>query len=225
MQTLRGLADDGRTVVVVTHSVAHLDSVRPAARARPRRATLAYFGPPARGAGLLRPARLRRHVPAAGPRPGDRLGPAVPAVAAVRALRRRRPGYTPLIADRSAPAAAPPQQRFGTQFAVLCRRYLSVIAADRQFTRSRWPCCPLVLTPARPAWCPATAGLSMRGRPRRARRPAAAAAARAGRGRGADGHERVDPGAGEGTRDLPPGAGDRVVPCRRTWRRSSWCSA
>jgi hypothetical protein len=39
----------------------------------------------------------------------------------------------PRIVERAAPQAAPRQQGFGTQLSVLCRRYLAVIAADRQY--------------------------------------------------------------------------------------------
>lgn len=57
MRQLRGLADDGRTVVLVTHSVLALDTCDNVAVLAPG-GVLAYFGPPA---GLLAHFRVRSH--------------------------------------------------------------------------------------------------------------------------------------------------------------------
>ncbi|MDD7937639.1 ATP-binding cassette domain-containing protein [Actinomycetospora lutea] len=135
MHTLRGLADDGRTVVVVTHNVANLDVCDRLLLLAPG-GTTAYFGPPRealtyfgvtdfadlfllleRRSGAEWAERFRRSPL------GERyIGTPPPSRPAARA---------------PAPAAtAPPprQQSAIAQFGVLCRRYLAVIAADRQYT-------------------------------------------------------------------------------------------
>ena len=134
MEMMAGLAHDGRTVIVVTHSVANLDLcdrllvLVPGGKA-------AFFGPPQDGlrhfakpgwaevfqsfetepdrdwAGEFRKSPLLRDVR----RRGDG--------------RRRRPGgRTP---DR--PGARRPDAEQFAQLSTLCRRYLAVIAADRVF--------------------------------------------------------------------------------------------
>jgi ABC-type multidrug transport system ATPase subunit/serine/threonine protein kinase len=129
MQTLRGLADDGRTVVVVTHSPAQLDLCdRVLVLASGGR--LAYFGPP-----------------------GDALryfGQADFADMFLLLDRSRDVDWTakfrdsPEYAKYVTPAAVPKrpanptrqmprQQPAARQFGVLCRRYLAVIAADRPY--------------------------------------------------------------------------------------------
>ncbi|MDN5857580.1 MAG: ATP-binding cassette domain-containing protein [Pseudonocardia sp.] len=132
MEQLRDLARGGRTVAVVTHSVANLD-VCDRVLVLARGGRIAYFGPP-----------------------GDALSYfGLPGFAEVFQELNRDPGT--VWADRFAgsqafhrnvgatlnlPAAAPPpsvpllgprQQPRSTQFAVLCRRYLAVIAADRAY--------------------------------------------------------------------------------------------
>ncbi|MDT3446181.1 protein kinase domain-containing protein [Pseudofrankia sp. BMG5.37] len=134
MQTLRKLADDGRTVVVVTHSPAQLDLCdRLLVLASGGR--LAYFGPPGealayfgqrdfadmfllldRSRDVDWTARFRASPQFA--KYGMPNGAAQPA--------------TP--APRAAPDAPPRQQPALRQFAVLARRYLAVIAADRAYT-------------------------------------------------------------------------------------------
>ncbi|MCV7123743.1 FHA domain-containing protein [Mycobacterium lacus] len=133
MQTLRSLADDGRSVVVVTHNIAHLNMcdrlliLAPGGR-------LAYFGPPQQAlsyfnctdfadlftlleqdtstdwTGRFNTSPLREAF--GGPRP---------------AARQARPATPPA-------AKAVAQQSALAQFAILCRRYLAVIAADRQYS-------------------------------------------------------------------------------------------
>jgi ABC-type multidrug transport system ATPase subunit len=157
MQTLRQLADDSRTVVVVTHSVAHLDVCDRLLLLAPG-GTLAYFGPPAEAltyfgqrdfADLFLLLERDRQTDWAhrfrqSPQYARYLGRA-------SAPSRRPP--TP-------PAPAPRHQSGLSQFAILCRRYLSVIAADRQFMLFMAGL-PLVLTLLMHA-LPGEAGLSMR---------------------------------------------------------------
>ncbi len=91
MHTLRGLADDGRTVVVVTHNVANLDVCDRLLLLAPG-GTLAYFGPPREALQYFGVSRLRRPVPAARPREERRLGRALPPLTAAGPLRRRAHG-------------------------------------------------------------------------------------------------------------------------------------
>lgn len=131
MQTLRALADDGRSVVVVTHNTAQLNLcdrlliLAPGGR-------LAYFGPPRQALSyfgcndfadlfnLLEHDTTTdwtgRYV--ASPIHGALTGPHATLKAPAPASR---------------PAKAVAQQSAVAQFATLCRRYLAVIAADRQY--------------------------------------------------------------------------------------------
>nr|WP_096289620.1 FHA domain-containing protein [Mycobacterium ahvazicum] len=131
MQTLRALADDGRSVVVVTHNTAQLNLcdrlliLAPGGR-------LAYFGPPQQALNyfgcndfadlfnLLEHDTTTdwtgRYV--ASPIHGALTGPHATLKAPAPASR---------------PAKAVAQQSAVAQFATLCRRYLAVIAADRQY--------------------------------------------------------------------------------------------
>ena len=130
MQTLRTLADDGRTVVVVTHSPAQLEMCdRLLVLASGGK--LAYFGPPDEALAYFGQADfadmfllLDRN------REVDWTGrfKASPYYARYGAPATTTPPERPA---RSAPAPAPRQQPALNQFAVLARRYLSVIAADR----------------------------------------------------------------------------------------------
>ncbi|MFJ2932738.1 FHA domain-containing protein [Streptomyces sp. NPDC087219] len=137
MHMLRGLADDGRTVVVVTHSVLSLDVcdrllvLAPGGR-------VAYYGPPADSlgffgfdewpeafeafendrdrdwAGLYRSSRFhRRYVADATARPDV----PVPGASAV---------------ERE-PAPPPKAQSWGSQLRTLVRRYAAALSADRTF--------------------------------------------------------------------------------------------
>ncbi|WP_232665169.1 protein kinase domain-containing protein [Pseudonocardia sp. TRM90224] len=131
MQTLRGLADDGRTVVVVTHSPAQLE-VCDRLLVLAAGGKLAYFGPPGEALAyfgqkdfadmflLLDQSRdvdwtSRFRASQAYAKYG------APATTA------------PPAAPRSAPPPAPRQQPALRQFGVLARRYLNVIASDRPF--------------------------------------------------------------------------------------------
>lgn len=135
MQTLRGLADGGRTVVVVTHSVANLDQCDRLLVLAPG-GHVAYFGPPGEALAYFDQPDYAEMFLLLSRVPGDQIGARFRQSAQHRRYVAGATGYTPRIADRSAPSAAPPQQRFGTQLAVLCRRYLAVIASDKQYAIS-----------------------------------------------------------------------------------------
>jgi ABC-type multidrug transport system ATPase subunit len=134
MQTLRRLADDGRTVVVVTHSVANLAVCDRVLILAPG-GGLAFVGPPDEALdhfGQPEYADLFLLLES---------GAATDWSAAFRAS----PLFDRYVADQERrqsapdpdrpprPAAAVRQQSPPAQFAVLCRRYLAVIAADRQY--------------------------------------------------------------------------------------------
>jgi ABC-type multidrug transport system ATPase subunit len=131
MQTLRALADEGRTVVVVTHSVLNL-SLCDRLLVLARGGRVAYYGPPEQALEYF----------------------GVPDFADVfQLLQRDEPldwtdrFRTSELYDRyigagswharpssaRPPAAGRRQQSALTQFAVLCRRTLDVIKADRQY--------------------------------------------------------------------------------------------
>ncbi|OBJ49399.1 FHA domain-containing protein [Mycobacterium sp. 1423905.2] len=131
MQTLRTLADDGRSVVVVTHNIAHLNMcdrlliLAPGGR-------LAYFGPPQQAlryfdcgdyADLF---TLLEHDTTTDWTANFIASP-------LRAAIAPRPNQ-PAPQHDSAPTKPVAQQSAAIQFAILCRRYLAVIAADRQYS-------------------------------------------------------------------------------------------
>jgi ABC transport system ATP-binding/permease protein len=131
MQTLRSLADDGRSVVVVTHNIAHLNMcdrlliLAPGGR-------LAYFGPPQQAlsyfnctdfADLFTLLEQDKSTDWTGRFNTSPL--------------RAAYGTGPIAQRKAQPAASGgkpvAQQSAIAQFATLSRRYLAVIAADRQY--------------------------------------------------------------------------------------------
>jgi ABC-type multidrug transport system ATPase subunit/pSer/pThr/pTyr-binding forkhead associated (FHA) protein len=134
MKTLRELADDGRSVVVVTHNVAHLNLcdrllvLAPGGR-------LAYFGPPQHALSYFRCddfADLFMLLEQDTATDWTGRFNASP-------LRGAFTGPNPVVRPPASAPPAPPNKPVGqqsglAQFAILCRRYLAVIAADRQYT-------------------------------------------------------------------------------------------
>jgi ABC transport system ATP-binding/permease protein len=158
MQTLRHLADDGRTVVVVTHSVANLDLCDRLLLLAPG-GSMAYFGPPAEAleyfgqrdfADLFLLLERERGTPWA---QRFRASPQY-ARYVERAGGPQRPAGPP-----PAPAPAPKRQSALAQFVILCQRYLAVIGSDRQFL-AFMAGLPLVLTLLMHA-LPGDSGLSL----------------------------------------------------------------
>ncbi|WP_030272314.1 FHA domain-containing protein [Streptomyces sp. NRRL B-24484] len=138
MQMLRNLADDGRTVIVVTHSVLSLDVCDRLLLLAPG-GRIAFYGPPGETldffgfqqwpdafdafendterdwAGQFRSSpSYRRYIAGA----MDRPGPA--------------PGTTPAAAETPAPKPPRPQ-RWHHQVGTLVRRYATALTADRTF--------------------------------------------------------------------------------------------
>ncbi|MEU7037630.1 FHA domain-containing protein [Streptomyces sp. NPDC046237] len=134
MHMLRGLADDGRTVIVVTHSVLSLDVcdrllvLAPGGR-------VAYYGPPDESLDFFGFAQWPEAFEAF---ETDRGRDWAEQYRSSRQHRRyiadamQRPG---LPSAESAPEPGPPRkaQSWGSQLRTLVRRYSAALAADRTF--------------------------------------------------------------------------------------------
>ncbi|MFI6900894.1 FHA domain-containing protein [Nonomuraea sp. NPDC050394] len=128
MNTLRELADDGRTVVVVTHSVLHLN-VCDRVLVLCRGGKVGYFGPPGELLGFF------------GATEYSEVFKKVSDEADLWADRFRRSSYYTrycgggsgqgLDGHTVTPPPAPPKQSMGRQFAILSRRMFSVIRSDK----------------------------------------------------------------------------------------------
>ena len=134
MEMLAGLAHDGRTVIVVTHSVANLDVCDRLLVLVPG-GKVAYFGPPADGlAHFGQPgwAQVFRALDAEPGRDWPAEYRASPYCASyVTADMQRAPAVTTARAP-AVPAAPRPRRRLA-QLSTLARRYLAVIASDRTY--------------------------------------------------------------------------------------------
>ncbi|MFE3958425.1 FHA domain-containing protein [Nocardia sp. NPDC059091] len=132
MEMLSELAHDGRTVIVVTHSVANLDSCDRLLVLVPG-GKLAYYGPPAEGLQEFG-QRTWAEVFQAFDREEDRdwagefrNSPRYENYVAVEQPNETGPVEVP------APAPPPAPQSKLSQLSTLCRRYLAVIASDRSY--------------------------------------------------------------------------------------------
>ncbi|MFF8376819.1 FHA domain-containing protein [Streptomyces sp. NPDC015661] len=134
MQLLRGLADDGRTVLVVTHSVAELGLCDKLLVMAPG-GSVAYFGPPEEAlnffgystwADVFSAFENYRDYDWAGRWKGSQhyqmYAADIDAVAA-----------QPVQMPQQAMARPPKPQGWGSQLLTLIRRYVSVIASDKGF--------------------------------------------------------------------------------------------
>lgn len=119
MKQLRGLADEGRVVVVVTHSVLALDVCDNVIVMAPG-GRLAYMGPPS---GVLehfgRPSYPEVFDLLDEPDLWQRIAP--PAA----------PTDTSALAPQNAPVPTPPRRSMARQLTTLVRRNLALVAADR----------------------------------------------------------------------------------------------
>ena len=134
MEQMRDLAHDGRTVIVVTHSVDNLDTcdrllvLVPGGR-------IAYYGPPEEGLAYFGQARWAEVFQAFDRYPDRDWAAeyaASPAYAQYVLGQRSQP---PQVQEEQELAATPPPQRRGafSQTATLTRRYVRVIASDRGY--------------------------------------------------------------------------------------------
>ena len=132
MELMSGLAKDGRTVIIVTHSVDNLDVcdrllvLVPGGR-------VAFYGPPADGLkyfGKTRWAEVFQAFEAEADRDwvGDFKRSPYYAENVAGGLARQLPD-----SERESPGRPPAPRGFFAQVSTLCRRYLSVIASDRSY--------------------------------------------------------------------------------------------
>jgi ABC-type multidrug transport system ATPase subunit/ABC-type transport system involved in multi-copper enzyme maturation permease subunit len=132
MEMMSGLAKDGRTVIVVTHSVANLDICDRLLVLVPG-GKVAYFGPPQDGLKHFGKPGWAEVFQAFDAEPqrdwaGEYRRSAWYQQYVLSAVDGRGPSATP----RQIPPAPSSKNRLA-QFSTLCRRYLSVIASDRVY--------------------------------------------------------------------------------------------
>ncbi|WP_236242104.1 FHA domain-containing protein [Streptomyces sp. CC228A] len=135
MHMLRGLADDGRTIIVVTHSVLSLDVcdrllvLAPGGR-------IAYYGPPGEALGFFGFAQWPEAFEAfETDRARDWAGRFRDSAFRQRYVEPAPPHREPPPgAGTAAPPAPPPKaQSWGSQLRTLVRRYAAALSADRTF--------------------------------------------------------------------------------------------
>lgn len=137
MRTLRGLADQadgaGRTVVVVTHSVLNLDVCDLLLVLAPG-GHVAYFGPPRDALAFFGQPDYADMFLMLDSVPGPVLAERFKASSHHHRYIAAPTAAQPVVPDRpAAPKSARRQQGWFIQLGVLCRRYIAVIAADRQY--------------------------------------------------------------------------------------------
>src|SRR5690348_15789398 len=134
MEQMRDLAHDGRTVIVVTHSVDNLDTcdrllvLVPGGR-------IAYYGPPEEGLAYFGQSRWAEVFQAFERYPDrDWAGEYAASPAYQQYVLGQRP-QVPQPGDSQLLKATPPPQRRGafSQMGTLTRRYIRVIASDRGY--------------------------------------------------------------------------------------------
>jgi ABC-type multidrug transport system ATPase subunit/pSer/pThr/pTyr-binding forkhead associated (FHA) protein len=159
MHTLRKLADDDRTVVVVTHNVANLE-VCDRLLLLAKGGWLAYFGPPAEALDYFEERDYAdiflKLEHSSGQQWAEKFRASPHSRRYLHAVNQRPPAPARPV---SAPAIPPRQQSPFTQLGVLARRYLAVIAADRQYL-GFLAALPIVLSLLARA-VPGSAGLSV----------------------------------------------------------------
>jgi ABC-type multidrug transport system ATPase subunit len=129
MHSLRTLADDGRTVVVVTHSVANLDVCDFVLMLAPG-GHVAYFGPPRAALAYFGKNDFADVFLALEATPGAEWGERFRASKMYRAAAVGTPQASKI---EELPSIR--QQPVTRQLATLVRRYLSVVASDRSYIR------------------------------------------------------------------------------------------
>ncbi len=132
MEMMSGLAKDGRTVIVVTHSVANLDICDRLLVLVPG-GKVAYFGPPADGLKHFGKPGWAEVFQAFDAEPGrDWAGEYRRSAWHAQYVVAAVDGQRPVTARRQAPPPPPSKNRFA-QFSTLSRRYLAVIGSDRVY--------------------------------------------------------------------------------------------
>jgi hypothetical protein len=132
MEMMAGLAHDGRTIIVVTHSVANLDIcdrllvLVPGGR-------VAYFGPPGDGLKHFGKPGWAEVFQAFDNEPGrDWAAEFRQSRWHAQYVAAAMDGRGPAPGQRQVPPPPRSKNRF-SQFSTLCRRYLAVIASDRVY--------------------------------------------------------------------------------------------
>src|SRR5215831_8663540 len=132
MEMMSGLAKDGRTVIVVTHSVANLDICDRLLVLVPG-GKVAYFGPPQDGLKHFGKPGWAEVFQAFDAEPQrDWAGEYRRSAWYQQFVLSAVDGRGPSAAPRQIPPAPSSKNRLA-QFSTLCRRYLSVIASDRVY--------------------------------------------------------------------------------------------
>ncbi|MFM9370413.1 ATP-binding cassette domain-containing protein [Streptomyces sp. Da 82-17] len=133
MHMLRGLADDGRTVIVVTHSVLSLDVCDRLLVLAPG-GTIAYYGPPGEALAYFGFGEWPEAFESfENERGRDWAGQfrSSPQHRSYVAAETRQPRRTP--EPPPGPVAPPKAQSWGAQLRTLVRRYAATLGADRTF--------------------------------------------------------------------------------------------
>src|SRR5215831_1243282 len=132
MEMMAGLAKDGRTVIVVTHSVANLDICDRLLVLVPG-GKVAYFGPAQDGLKHFNKPGWVEVFQAFDNEPGrDWAGEYRRSAWYQQFVMAASAGRGQVAVPRQAPPAPPSKNKLA-QFSTLCRRYLAVIASDRVY--------------------------------------------------------------------------------------------
>ena len=133
MEQLASLAHDGRTVIVVTHSVANLHLCDRLLVLVPG-GKIAYFGPPADGLRHFAQPGWAEVFQAFDTDPGrDWAGDYHRSPYYQRYIARELDTPPPMSAVSRETSVRPPARNHLAQLSTLCRRYLAVIASDRTY--------------------------------------------------------------------------------------------
>jgi ABC transport system ATP-binding/permease protein len=134
MEMMAGLAHDGRTVIVVTHSVANLDLCDRLLVLVPG-GKIAFFGPPGEGLRHFGQPGWAEVFQAFENEPGrDWAGEYKRSPLHAQYVAEAMAVAAPAARQPLAPPTPPPRRkRFFSQLSTLCRRYLAVIASDRVY--------------------------------------------------------------------------------------------
>jgi len=134
MEMMAGLAHDGRTVIVVTHSVANLDLCDRLLVLVPG-GKVAFFGPPREGLRHFGQPGWAEVFQAFENEPGrDWAGEYKRSPLHAQYVAEAMAVAAPAAPRQLAPPTPPPRRkRFFSQLSTLCRRYLAVIASDRVY--------------------------------------------------------------------------------------------
>ena len=134
MEMMAGLAHDGRTVIVVTHSVANLDLCDRLLVLVPG-GKVAFFGPPREGLRHFGQPGWAEVFQAFENEPGrDWAGEYKRSPLHAQYVAEAMAVAPPAARPQLAPPTPPPRRkRFFSQLSTLCRRYLAVIASDRVY--------------------------------------------------------------------------------------------